>query len=84
MPRWSIEIQAGMQGNFFVSSKDYGPNYNRPNFYEFYQKNFLGTVAGADVIYQIDRRSRLGFGYMVSKNKKQVNFVGVNNGFYIV
>lgn len=50
------------------------------NATNFYLKNFIGTVGGADLYYRFNSFSRLGFGYAESINKGRKNGHDVING----
>jgi hypothetical protein len=70
--RLSVEINSGINGNFFVRDYDEtgGPV---PKTY-FFKKKFIGTVNGIEAKYALNQRSRLGISYSRSVNKRIINF----------
>jgi hypothetical protein len=72
--RIALSANFGLNGNFFVRSYDEsGPGIH------FYNKNFIGTSGGAELKYQLNRRSNIVLGYMQSNNKRVVDLYGTNN-----
>ncbi len=71
--RFSIEANYGICGNFFVINADYGGAGGAVT-QTFTQKNFIGTIGGAEIKYKISARSRLGFAYSKSVNSKEINY----------
>lgn len=72
--RFSISINYGLNGSFFVRSYDEsGPGIH------FYNKNFIGTSGGAELKYRLNKRSTIALGYMESNNKRVADFYGTNN-----
>ncbi|MDN3657361.1 hypothetical protein QWZ08_17045 [Ferruginibacter paludis] len=76
--RFSLEVNYGLNGNFFVRSYDEteGPA-NKTNFYN---KNFLGTVGGIEMNYHLNDHSSLIGGYSRSTNAGEKNYSGNVNG----
>lgn len=72
--KFSLAIDYGLNGNFFVRSYDElgGPTSKT----YFYKKDFLGTIAGIEAKYQLNEMSCLGLGYARSINKGKKNFEG--------
>lgn len=69
----SIEINYGVNGNFFVRS------YNEtipPPAKLFYKKNFIGSIGGLEMQYALNKRSSLGLAFAVSRNSKEINYSG--------
>jgi hypothetical protein len=73
----SLEIDYGIQGNFFVRSYDEigGPS---PKTY-FYNKHFLGSIGGIELKYKLNQRSGIGIAYARSVNSRQINYNGSFN-----
>ncbi|MFN7539182.1 MAG: hypothetical protein ACK5RQ_03945 [Bacteroidota bacterium] len=72
----SIEVNYGLQGNFFVRGYK---ERNTPGIsYNFYNKNFLGGMGGIEVKYPIGNQSSVGLGYARSINSRIINFTPVN------
>lgn len=76
--KFSLELNYGLNGNFFVRSYDElgGP----PNKTYLYKKKFLGTVGGIELKYHLDNISSLIAGYSRSSNKGEKNYSGNING----
>lgn len=76
-----LEINYGLQGNFFVS--DYEeiiiPNVRS----QFYDKNIIGNISGLELKYSIGKRLFMGLGYSRSVNKRRINFAPSNIPIYI-
>lgn len=70
----SLEINYGLNGNFFV--RDYDETAPPP-VKLFYKKNFIGSIGGFEVKYNLSERSSIGLGYGKSVNKREINY---NNG----
>jgi hypothetical protein len=66
----AVEINYGLQGNFFVSSADYGG----PSETRFYKKNFIGSIKGIEIKYCFTKKARLAFGFANSINTKEIDF----------
>ncbi len=79
--KFSLEANYGLNGNFFVRSYDElgGPN---PKTY-FYKKNFVGSIAGLELKFQMDSSSTLSIAYAQSVNGKKINFDGPFNSIYL-
>ena len=76
--KWSLEVNYGLNGNFFVRSYDeLGGPLNKTYLYK---KNFLGTVAGLELKYHLNDHSSLIAGYSGSMNKGKKNYSGNING----
>ncbi len=73
--RFSAELHYGLNGNFFVSSSDYGEP-GGPATAKFYKKNFIGTIGGAELKYKISTHSSLGMAFARSVNSKKINYPG--------
>jgi hypothetical protein len=78
----SIEVNYGLQGNFFV--RDYQERIIPGIAYSFYNKNFLGSMGGIEVKYPIGKRLSLGVGYARSINHRVMNFAPANIPISIV
>lgn len=79
----SLEVNYGLNGNFFVSNADYG-RPGGPSNKKFYQKNFIGSIKGVEVKYCFTKKARLGFAFANSINKKVINYTGNFIDFGIV
>ncbi len=74
----SIEINYGLNGNYFVTSyQEKVPPYPVT---EISNKNFIGTIGGVELKYNVTKRASWGFGYAKSLNQKTINHKGVVNG----
>lgn len=64
--KFSVEINYGLNGNFFVRSYDElgGPD----NKAYYYKKNFIGSIAGLNFQYKINGNNALFMGYERSIN----------------
>lgn len=71
----ALEINYGLNGNFFVSDPGYG-RPGGPSNKKFYQKNFIGSIKGVEVKYCFTKKARLGFAFANSINKKEINYTG--------
>lgn len=69
----SLEINYGLNGNFFVRSYD---EVSGPSAKRFYNKNFIGSIGGIEVKYEIGKTSCLGLAYSRSRNSKEISFSG--------
>lgn len=74
--RISVEVNYGLNGNFFV--RGYNENV-RPPAKAFYKKNFLGTIGGLEIKYNLSPYSSLNLGYAKSMNKREVSFDNGSN-----
>ncbi len=72
--RVSVEINYGLNGNFFVRS--YDEKIPQPAKL-FYKKNFIGSIGGLEVKYNLTANSTINLGYAKSLNKREINY---NNG----
>ena len=73
---FSLEINYGVCGNFFVRSY---PENAPPPIMQFYNKNFIGSVGGFEVKYNITSNSSINLAYAKSVNKREINYDnGVN------
>lgn len=71
--KFSLEINYGLNGNFFVRSYD---EVGGPPAKRFLNKNFIGSIGGAEMEYALNKKSRLGLAYATSKNSKEINYSG--------
>lgn len=69
----AIEINYGLNGNFFVSSYD---EVGGPATKRFLNKNFIGTVGGLEMTYALNKKSRIGLAFAQSRNSKEINYSG--------
>ena len=69
----SLEINYGLNGNFFVRSYD---EVNGPPAKRFLNKNFIGTIGGVEMAYALNKKSYLGLAFAVSRNSKEINYTG--------
>jgi hypothetical protein len=76
--KFSLDLSYGLNGNFFVRSYDElgGPQ----NKTYLYKKNFLGTIGGIELKYNLNKYSSLIAGYSRSVNKGKKNYSGNING----
>ncbi len=73
--RISLEVHYGLNGNFFVRS------YNEtipPPAKLFYKKDFIGTIGGIEVKYNLTTNSSINLAYAKSVNKREISY---DNGF---
>jgi hypothetical protein len=73
--RVSIEANYGINGNFFVASADYGISGGAGEV-RFFQKNFIGSIGGVEMKYNLSKKSRLGIAYAKAVNKKEIKYTG--------
>lgn len=78
---FSLEVNYGMQGNYFVRSYD---EINRPSSVAFFNKNFIGTTGGIELLYHATERASWGIGFAKSTNKRTVNYNSIYNGVPVV
>lgn len=71
--RFSIEVNYGLNGNFFVRS--YNETVSPPAKF-FYNKNFIGNIGGLEMKYNFNKNSRLGLAFSQAKNSKEINYSG--------
>lgn len=69
----SLEINYGLNGNFFVRS--YNETVTPPAKF-FYKKNFLGTISGLEMKYTLNKNSWLGLGFATSRNSREIDYSG--------
>jgi hypothetical protein len=72
--KFSIGVNYGLQGNFFVRSYD---EYAPGGVKRFLNKNFVGTIGGVELKYNTSEHASLNLAYSQSVNKREINF---NNG----
>ncbi len=72
--KFSAEVHYGLNGNFFVRSYD---EVSGPPAKRFSNKNFIGSIGGAEIKYRISKKANLGFAYSASVNKRTINYQGV-------
>lgn len=77
----SLEINGGLNGNFFVRSYDEVQGPADKTY--FYKKNFLGTAIGAEFKYKLNPSSALSIGYTRTFNKGKKNYAENLNGVTI-
>ncbi|MDP1973811.1 MAG: hypothetical protein Q8J87_12600, partial [Sediminibacterium sp.] len=76
--KFSFEINYGLNGNFFVRSyQEQAPPFPVT---EISNKNFIGTVGGIELKYNVTKRASWGFGYAKSSNQKAINYTSNVNG----
>lgn len=72
--RFSIEINYGLNGNFFVRSyEERAP----ATVVLFYNKKFIGSIGGLELEYDVGKNGSLGLAFAKSVNKREVDY---NNG----
>lgn len=69
--RFSLEVNYGLNGNFFVRS--YPENAPWP-LLEFNKKDFIGTIGGVEGRYALNSKSSIGLGFSKSHNQKKINY----------
>ena len=69
--RISLEINYGVGGNFFVRSYD---ETAPPPVMQFYNKNFIGSIGGFEVKYNITTNSSFNLAYAKSVNKREITY----------
>jgi hypothetical protein len=73
----SIEASYGLQGNFFVRSYE---ELGRPDGTAFLNKNFIGSIGGLEMSYQVTKMASISIGYAQSTNNRKINYVNSLNG----
>ncbi|NJL15194.1 MAG: hypothetical protein HC913_20765 [Microscillaceae bacterium] len=69
--RFSVEINYGLCGNFFVRSyEEITSLYNK----SFYNKNFIGLIGGAELKYRLGAVSNIRLGYSRSVNDREIDY----------
>jgi len=72
--KFNLQIDYGLNGNFFVRSYDeIGGPVNKTYLYK---KNFLGSIAGAEISYRLKKKSAISFAYRRSVNSGKKNYEG--------
>lgn len=79
-PRFNLEINYGLNGNFFVRSYEELDDYKAKTFYK---KDFLGSISGLELSYKLNSNSSLFLGYSRSVNKGEKEYFGSFNGVYV-
>ena len=69
--KFSLEVNYGLNGNFFVRS--YPENAPWP-LLEFNKKDFIGTIGGIEGRYVLNSKSSIGLGFSKSHNQKKINY----------
>jgi hypothetical protein len=73
--KFSLEVNYGANGNFFVSDNtEYAPWPLKT----FLKKNFVGTIGGIEGRYVLNSKSSIGLGFSKSHNQKTINY---DNGY---
>ncbi len=75
--RFSAEINYGVQGNYFVRSYN---EIGRPDGTAFLNKNFIGTIGGAEIIYRATNMASWGLAFSKSTNTRSVTYNTRING----
>ena len=76
--KFSFEVNYGLNGNFFVRSyQEQAPPFPVT---EISNKNFIGTIGGIELKYDVTNRASWGFGYAKSSNQKTINYTSIVNG----
>lgn len=70
--KFNFEINYGLNGNFFVRS--YEERSTPGVSANFYNKNFVGTIGGVELIFNAGKKSKIGLGYSHSINSRVINF----------
>ena len=73
----SIEASYGLQGNFFVRSYE---ELGRPDGTAFLNKNFIGSIGGLEMNYQVTKMASISIGYAQSTNNRKINYINSLNG----
>ena len=73
----SIEASYGLQGNFFVRSYE---ELGRPDGTAFLNKNFIGSIGGLEMNYQVTKMASVSIGYAQSTNNRKINYINSLNG----
>jgi hypothetical protein len=73
----SIEASYGLQGNFFVRSYE---ELGRPDGTAFLNKNFIGSIGGLEMSYQVTKMASISIGYAQSTNNRKINYFNSLNG----
>ena len=71
--KMAIEINYGLNGNFFVTNYD---EVGGPPAKRFLNKNFIGSIGGLEMAYAVGKKSRLGLAYAKSRNSKEIDYSG--------
>jgi hypothetical protein len=75
--RFSAEINYGIQGNYFVRSYN---EIGRPDGTAFLNKNFIGTIGGAEILYRATNMASWGIAFSKSTNTRNVSYSTRING----
>jgi hypothetical protein len=66
-----------LQGNFFVRSYE---ELGRPDGTAFLNKNFIGSIGGLEMSYQVTKMASISIGYAQSTNNRKINYFNSLNG----
>ena len=69
--RFSVELNYGLNGNFFVRSYDESAP---PSVEFFYKKKFVGLIGGLELKYSLTPASTISLAYAGSINKREINY----------
>ncbi len=75
--RFSAEINYGVQGNYFVRSYN---EIGRPDGTAFLNKNFIGTIGGAEILCRTTNMASWGIAFSKSTNTRSVTYNTRING----
>lgn len=70
--KFSIEGNFGINGNFWVANRDEQSGPADKTY--FYKKNFIGTISGFEINYEMGKKSSLLIGYNRSINASPKNY----------
>lgn len=75
--KFSVEVNYGLNGNFFVRS--YNETGGPSNKTFFYKKKLIGSIAGIETKMKISKTGFLGFAYSRSTNSSEISYSGLFN-----
>ena len=78
--RLELAINYGIGGNFFVT------DYDEQQTSQYYSKNFLGTIGGFDLIWNLkDNKQAFGLSFdkSVNRGEKNVSLTSTNNNITV-
>ncbi len=80
--RFNVEVNYGLNANFFV--RDYDEFGGPAGSIYLLKKNLLGTIAGVDLKFALNKMSSIGLAYSRSVNKGTKTFQGRINGVLVL
>src|SRR5688500_9311647 len=71
--RISLQINYRLNGNLFVRSYD---EVGGPAAMRFLNNEFIGSIAGLEMAYSLNKKSRLGLAFAKSLNSIEIDYSG--------